>query len=212
MARANPKRRPTSVAFALVGVHATLVTHGAVRGSRLFRMLRMIRILRMRRKRRSLGDKVTAVNTATAVNVPSTEDAQQAQAALRVLSGLSVEETSRTIEVRSDGHGRGTSVTVPREAFALFLEILGQMANGNAVTIVPVHAEMTTQQAADLLNVSRPFLIEMLESGKLPYRRVGTHRRIRVSDLLAYQRKDMADRHAVVDELTREAQKLGLGY
>jgi excisionase family DNA binding protein len=131
---------------------------------------------------------------------------------LRALSGLSVTETSRTIEVRSEGKGKGTSVTVPREAFALFLEILGQMANGNAVTIVPVHAEMTTQQAADLLNVSRPFLIELLESGKLPYRRVGTHRRIRVSDLLTYQRKDAADRQAVVDELTREAQKLGLGY
>jgi excisionase family DNA binding protein len=153
-----------------------------------------------------------AVNAASALNIPSTEDAHQAQAALRALSGVAAQESSRTIEVRSAGKGRGTSVTVPREAFDLFLEILGQMANGNAVTIVPVHAEVTTQQAADLLNVSRPFLIDLLESKKLPYRKVGTHRRIRVADLLAYQRVDQADRKAVVDELTREAQKLGLGY
>jgi len=103
-------------------------------------------------------------------------------------------------------------VTVPREAFDLFLEILGQMANGNAVTIVPVHAELTTQEAADLLNVSRPFLIGLVEEGKLPCRKVGTHRRIRYADVLAYQAADAAERAAVLDELTAEAEKHGLGY
>ena len=148
---------------------------------------------------------------AAAVKLPSREDAEQAQVALRTLGKLKARKSGRSIHVRPEG-GSDVSVTVPREAFELFLEVLGQMANGNAVTIVPVHAELTTQQAADMLNVSRPHLVELLEAGKVPFRRVGTHRRIRVIDLLAYQQKDEAERRAVLDELTDEAQKLGLGY
>ena len=103
-------------------------------------------------------------------------------------------------------------VTVPQQAFELFLEVLGQLANGNAVTILPVHAELTTQQAADLLNVSRPHLVHLLEERVLPYRRVGSHWRILASDVLMYKRRDEAHRQQVLEELAAEAQRHGLGY
>ena len=98
------------------------------------------------------------------------------------------------------------------EALDLLVEVLGQLANGNAVTAVPVHAELTTHQAAEILNVSRPFLIGLLDAGEIPFRMVGTHRRIRFTDLMAYKQQDDAKRDKALAELTQQAQDLGLGY
>jgi len=151
--------------------------------------------------------------SASALKLPTPEVTEEAKAALRAFSALPRRRSaSRSVDVRSEADGRPISATVPREAFELFLEILGQMANGNAVTIVPVHAELTTQQAADLLNVSRPFLVGLLDEGKIPSRKVGSHRRVKAADLIAYQQRDEAERKKVLDELTAEAEKHGLGY
>ena len=103
-------------------------------------------------------------------------------------------------------------VVVPRASLELFVRILGEMAGGNAVTIVPVHAELTTQQAAELLNVSRPFMVKLLEDGHVPFRLVGTRRRVRFEDLARFRQRGDEERKKVMDELTAEAQRLGLDY
>lgn len=147
------------------------------------------------------------------LEIPTPEDVREAQTALRRLAPLAKPTRRRPdVLLRAEGEEPGQAVVVPRHAFELFLEILGQMANGNAVTILPVHAELTTQQAADLLNVSRPHLVTLLEDEVIPYRKVGSHRRLRAADVLAYKRRDEARRREVLDELASEAQKHGFGY
>ena len=145
--------------------------------------------------------------------LPTPETVREAQAALRQLAAIaSPNQTDETVRVHVEGERADQAVALPRQAFELFLELLGQLANGNAVTIVPVQAELTTQQAADLLNVSRPFLVGLLERGEIPFRRVGTHRRISAADLFAYRRREEERRGQVLAELTAEAQRLKLGY
>lgn len=145
------------------------------------------------------------------LKTPSPETAEQAKRALRVLAALP-RRRARTVELRPKEGADAVQVTVPREAFDLFLEVLGQMASGNAVTVLPVHSELTTQQVADLLDVSRPYVVRLLDDGKLPSRKVGAHRRVRTEDVLAYELRDDARRREVLDALTGEAQKYALGY
>lgn len=110
--------------------------------------------------------------------------------------------------VRMDGH----DLILPRQALMLLRDLLAGMAQGNAVTIVPTHAEMTTQQAANFLNVSRPYLIKLLESGELKFTRVGTHRRIRFEELVAYKRRIARQSDEAMDELVKQAQENDMGY
>lgn len=112
----------------------------------------------------------------------------------------------------SPGGGPEETVSIPASAVRLLSDILAQMAQGNAVAVIPVHAELTTQQAADILNVSRPFLIEQLEDGVIPFRKVGTHRRVLLSDVMRYKQTMDRNRLKALDELTAQAQELGMGY
>jgi excisionase family DNA binding protein len=84
------------------------------------------------------------------------------------------------------------------------------MAAGRAVAVVPAHAELTTQRAADVLNVSRPYLIGLLDAGEIAYRKVGTHRRVTVSSLLDYMRRDDQQRRGKADELSALTQEMGM--
>jgi excisionase family DNA binding protein len=102
------------------------------------------------------------------------------------------------------------ALVVPREAAVLLARILGFLANGEGVNVIPDTAELTTQQAAEFLNVSRPYLIKVLESGEIPFRLVGTHRRVRFRDLSEYKSRDDLARRRAADELTQLTQELGL--
>jgi excisionase family DNA binding protein len=103
-------------------------------------------------------------------------------------------------------------VVLPAAAVRLLGALLTELAKGNAVTLMPHHAELTTQEAADLLNVSRPFLVGLLESGQLPHHKVGTHRRVRFSDLMTYKRKRDAESETALRELASLSQDMKLDY
>jgi excisionase family DNA binding protein len=120
-------------------------------------------------------------------------------------------KTAGDLRVKVEGN-EAEIIELPQAALRLLANILAQMAQGNAFTVIPVHAELTTQQAAEVLNVSRPFLIGLIESDQLPCRRVGTHRRILFRDLMNFKNKIDADRLKVLDELAKEAQELNMGY
>ncbi|MCY3851701.1 MAG: helix-turn-helix domain-containing protein [Acidimicrobiaceae bacterium] len=147
------------------------------------------------------------------LNVPDDETVAQAAEAVEILERFLRERPATDgLIVKLVADGTDATVMVPGDALRLLVEVLAQIANGNAVTVAPVHAELTTQQAADLLNVSRPFLVKLLEEGKIPHRRVGNRRRVLLSDLITYQQIDHAERSAAADCLTAEAQRLGLDY
>ena len=106
----------------------------------------------------------------------------------------------------------GQDLILPVQALVLLQNLLDELARGNEVTIVHLHAELTTQQAADILNVSRPYLINLLERGELQFTKVGTHRRIRFNDLMAYKNVIKKRSSTAMDELVKIAQEANLGY
>ena len=144
--------------------------------------------------------------------MPTAEEVALARESGRALSAyLQMRSETQQIEIFDD-KGAAHPVRVPMSALRLLVEVLTEIGEGNAVSIIPVHAELTTQEAADFLNVSRPFLVGLLEAGELPFRKVGTHRRVMFKDLMEYRARSQVDRKAALDELARDAQELGMGY
>lgn len=141
---------------------------------------------------------------------PGVVDAEVAARALRRIKDYLARDLARSdsLEILVEGEP-DEALVVPRPAVELFVQILAAMANGQGVRVMPVNAELTTQQAADLLNVSRPYLIGLLERGEIDYRLVGRHRRIRFDALMDHMRQDDAKRKVAIDELTRLDQELG---
>lgn len=149
------------------------------------------------------------MNKATVSKLPTQQEVEQAKETSRILSKFS----NQQLRVKITGENSvSEDIILPGYAIELLLDILTQISKGNAVSILPVHAEITTQEAANLLNVSRPYLIELLESKMIPYKKVGTHRRILAKDIFSYKARDEEERLKVLEELTSEGQKLKLGY
>jgi len=155
----------------------------------------------------------TALSDRPGTATPTPADRILAEESSRKLTKLlGGKKKGLQLRIQRDSEPEET-VEVPLSAFRLLTDILTEMARGNAVTLIPVHAELTTQEAADLLNVSRPYLIDLIEKGQLPCRKVGTHRRILFQDLMAYKQKNDAARLKALEELSALDQELGgMGY
>lgn len=150
------------------------------------------------------------MNHATAApTLPSEDEASLAKETSRVLA--SKLRKNRPMRLRIlDGATGEVTLKLPASSVRLLLRILEETALGNALTLVPVHAELTTQEAADMLNISRPSLIQLLDEGKIEFRRVGTHRRVRFEALMKYKREADAQRRAALDALAAYDQEIGL--
>jgi excisionase family DNA binding protein len=138
------------------------------------------------------------------------EQRAQVAALSRALEGMFRALRRRAPECQLVGPD-GKATLVPESVFYVLERVAGLLARGDSVTVVPVGKELTTQQAANLLNVSRQYLVRLLDEGRIPCHRTGTHRRLRIEDVLAFKEKRDKDRRARLRELSRLTQEYG-GY
>lgn len=144
--------------------------------------------------------------------LPTAEEVVLARESGRALSAyLQTRAKTQQIEI-FDEKGAAHPLHVPVSALRLLVEVLTEIGEGNAVSLIPIHAELTTQDAADVLNVSRPFLVQLLERGEISFHKIGTHRRVRYQDVIAYKERIDAERSKALDALAKQAQALKMGY
>lgn len=141
---------------------------------------------------------------------PTAQDAAIARVSGQALSRFAA--ARGPLKLRVSDAEQMEPIELPAGAVALLMEILEAMAAGRGVTIIPENAELSTVQAAEVLNVSRPFLIKLLEDGSIPHRKVGKHRRVRMEDVMSYKAAIDNEREAVLDQLAADAQDQDMGY
>lgn len=140
--------------------------------------------------------------------LPTELDATLAKETSRLLAPRV--RSSNPLRFRVLDASKGETLQIPAPAAKMLVRILEEMARGNAVTLIPVHAELTTQEAADMLNISRPSLIQLLDEGRIEYRKVGTHRRVKFESMMAYKRRADTERRAALAELAAYDQEIGI--
>jgi len=141
---------------------------------------------------------------------PSEKESSVARISKQLLSRYTREDESLIVRVIDSDHEE--PIELPAGAVTLLMDILGAMASGQGITLIPENAELTTVQAADILNVSRPFLVKLLEEGKIPHRKVGKHRRILMEDVMNYKQAIDHERESILDQLVADAQEQNMGY
>ncbi len=141
---------------------------------------------------------------------PSPADTTFARESARLLAP-SLATANGTVRLRvEEPNAPNEPVVIPTVAFELLLKILNEMADGNTVRVIPGHTELTTGDIAELLKVSRPYVIKLLDEGQIPSHRVGTHRRARLKDVLDYREEHYKARKAILDRMAAMDQELGL--
>jgi excisionase family DNA binding protein len=143
--------------------------------------------------------------------VPSNKEVALAKKSSRILSDY-IKKTKTPMLQLVESSQESKKIVLPPQALHLLVTILEQMTQGNTLSLISIHAELTTQEAADLLNVSRPYLIKLLNDGEIPFTKVGTKRRILAQDVLAYKANITKKRLKALEALTKQAQKLDMGY
>ena len=142
--------------------------------------------------------------------IPPTQDAKSMRLISQKLAKHDAVNGALSLHLSESGQ-QAESIELPNKVVEPLLEILKIMASGQGVTILPANTELTTVEASEILNVSRPYLIKLLEEKAIPYRKVGKHRRILMEDVMEYK-KSITATQEVLNQLTEEAQENGLGY
>ena len=141
---------------------------------------------------------------------PSESDTAVARESARALAAK-LRKADDNVKVRIEERGgKGETITVPKTALRLFVTVLAEMASGNAVRVIPHQAELTTGEAADLLNMSRPYVVRLLDENRIPSHRVGTHRRVLFKDVMAFKSEHRRARKKSLDRLSDLDHELGL--
>jgi len=149
-----------------------------------------------------------------AIQRPTRKDQKIARDNLEALERLTKKHTSKSkpVEVEIEIAGEKTHIKIPASVLGYLNTIIEHMAEGKGVSVISSDTELSTQQAAEMLNVSRPYIVKLLEEGKIPFHKVGTHRRIKLKDMQAYQRAYEKQQDEALGELAKQAQELDMGY
>lgn len=147
-----------------------------------------------------------------AIQTPTRKDQKIARDNLEALERLTQKHKSKSKPIEIEITGEKTHIKIPPNALGFLNTIFEHMAKGKAISIIPYDTEISTQQAAEMLNVSRPHVVKLLEKGEIPFKKVGTHRRIKLKDLQRYKERSEKEREKHLAELVKQAQELNMGY